>query len=333
MALSGKVLAVAMTAATALLGACASDSDQPVEAGSSGGEEPGAAPGGVGVVTVQLEPVEGFFVEGFEVGLRFETGDGDVLHSTLWTDYISDLVTDPSMEDHYDSVLRQEVPAGPVVVLATVNIGAGPPPEIPDVAGELRCRLDLEVPTDGEVAVEVTFDERDGCLRELPPPADASEQTDAEGTSTASAADEELIQAFLRFAARPDPDSAARVPFADEVALGLGNELHVDRSRAELADEGAWSIEVGSEGFRAHVGPFSALDVAADAGEVVVSVGPHPHCASPSMPPPAEVADLRRVSVQPSPESGDSCLSWWTVDLFLTPGGEVAAVTMDIWEP
>lgn len=122
------------------------------------------------------------------------------------------------MDDLYHSVLLQEVPAGAVVVLATVNIGAGPPPEIPDVTGALRCRLSLEVPT-------------------------------------------------------------------------------------------------------------------AEARDVVVSVGPHPHCASPPVPAPAEVASLRRVSVQPSPESGDSCLSWWTVDLFLTPEGEVAAVTLDIWEP
>jgi hypothetical protein len=318
-----------------MLGACASEADETVEAGPSASQGPGAAPAGVGVVTVQLEPVEGVFIEGFEVGLRFETGDGEVLGSTLWTDYVKDELANPSMDDWYDSVLRQEVPAGVVVVLATVNIGAGPPPEIPDVTGTLRCRLSVEVPTDGEVAVEVTFDEGDGCLRELRPRRDAPEPTTTTASaSVATAEAERLIQSFLRFAARPDADSAALVPFAEEVALGLGDALQARRSRAELGDAGAWSIEPdGEEYFRAHTGPFSALELAADARDVVVSVGPHPHCAAPPMPAPAEVTGLRRVSVQPSPGSIDSCLSWWTVDLFLTPEGEVAAVTLDIWEP
>jgi hypothetical protein len=49
------------------------------------------------------------------------------------------------------------------------------------------------------------------------------------------------------------------------------------------------------------------------------------------VPPPIQVADLRRVSVQP--RDTESCLQWWTVDLFLTPDGKVAAVTLDLWEP
>jgi hypothetical protein len=278
--------------------------------------------------------VEGFFIEGFEIGLRFETGDGDVLASTLWSDHVNEQFAEPSMDDYYGSVLRQEVPAGVVVVLATVNIGAGPPPEIPDVTGELRCRLSVEVPPDGEVAVEVTFDAHDGCLRQLPSPPDAPVTTSTDGTSLPTAEDRDLIQSFLRFAAGPDLDSAPLVPFAEEVALGLGDALHVGRSRAELGDAAAWSIDMeGEEYFRAHTGPFSALELAADARDVVVSVGPHRHCASSPVPPPAEVSRLRHVSVQPSPDSIDSCLSWWTVDLFLTPEGEVAAVTLDIWEP
>lgn len=327
---SSRWLAVALT----MLGACASDAEETVDAGPSASQGSRSVPAGVGAVTVQLEPVEGVFIEGFEVGLRFETGDGDVLASILWTDYVNGQFADPSMDDYYGSVLRQEVPAGVVVVLATVNIGAGPPPEIPDVTGALRCRLVVEVPTDGEVAVEVSFDEEDGCLRELPPPLNTSEPTTTDSTSVPTAEDEELIQSFLRFAADPDPDSAELMPFAEEVALGLGDALQASRSRAELAYAGGWSIDMeGEELFRAYAGPFSALDLATDASDVVVSVGPHRHCASPPVPAPAEVSGLRRVSVQPSPDSIDSCLQWWTVDLFLTPEGKVAAVTLDIWEP
>src|SRR3546814_18333292 len=85
-----------------------------------------------------------------------------------------------------DSVLRQKVPAGPVGVPATVNVGTGPAPEVPGVAGDLRCRLGIDVPAGGEVAVEVSFDGGDDCLRQ-----------------PATAADEALIQAFLTFAKDP----------------------------------------------------------------------------------------------------------------------------------
>lgn len=111
--------------------------------------------------------------------------------------------------------------------------------------------------------------------------------------------------------------------------LGLADRLIVRRSAEELADAKVWRLR--AELFRAYVGPFSALDLLVDSGPRVVSVGSHPHCASPPMPPPAKVAHLRRVSVQP--EDTESCLQWFTVDLFMNPGGMIAAVTLDLWEP
>lgn len=119
-----------------------------------------------GVVTVRLEPVKGFFIEGFEIGLRFETGDGDTIDSMLWTDFVN-LQGSPTIEDYYNSVLEQEVPAGTVVVFASANIGMGPGPQIPDVEGALRCRLELEIPEGGTVDVEVTFSDDVKCLRLL----------------------------------------------------------------------------------------------------------------------------------------------------------------------
>jgi len=83
--------------------------------------------------------------------------------------------------------------------------------------------------------------------------------------------------------------------------------------------------------FRAYVGPFSVLDLLDQAGPITSSVGPHSHCASPPIAPPSRVAHLRRVSVQPAVI--ESCLQWWTVDLFLSPNREIVAVTMDLWEP
>lgn len=143
--------------------------------------------------------------------------------------------------------------------------------------------------------------------------------------------DARSMAALTRFARSPGPDAHAEIPFAGEVRLGLADELLVRRSSSELARPEAWVLDV--EVFRAYAGPFSALDVLARPGETTVSVGPHPHCASPPVPPPPEVARLRRVSVQPELGPNDSCLNWWTVDAFVTADGEIAAVTLDLWEP
>lgn len=146
---------------------------------------------------------------------------------------------------------------------------------------------------------------------------------------TASEEDENLITAFAAFAR--DPSQSGDLRLAEEVALGLGPALHETRTRTDLADHEAWVIE--TDQFRARVGPFSALDLLAETVETTVSVGEHPHCASPPKPPPERFADHRRVSVQPHPDTIDSCLQWWTVDLFLNRSGAVDAVTLDVWEP
>ncbi len=48
------------------------------------------------------------------------------------------------------------------------------------------------------------------------------------------------------------------------------------------------------------------------------------------MEPPAGHATNRRVSIQPA--SAQSCLQWWTVDLFLGEDGRVEAITLDLYE-
>ena len=136
-------------------------------AGEDGSPDTTAAGGGAGTgtVTVRLEPVEGVFIEGFEVGLRFSTPDGQELDRTLWSEFVASTGT-ASIEAYYDSILEQPVPAGPIVVEAAVSVGAGPPPVTPDLdATELPCRLEVDVPDGGRVDVEVSFD-ASGCLRE-----------------------------------------------------------------------------------------------------------------------------------------------------------------------
>jgi hypothetical protein len=148
-------------------------------------------------------------------------------------------------------------------------------------------------------------------------------------TRSPSPAEQALADAFVRFAVAPNAATLAGVPFAERVSLGLGEQLLVQRSREELARPDAWMLQV--EHFRAHVGPFSALELLARPTQTVVVAGPHPHCASPPMSPPPQVAGSRQISIQPT--GIDTCLLWYTVDLFFDPAGEVVAVTLDLWDP
>lgn len=152
---------------------------------ATGSRDPAADDGGEamaapGEVHVQLEEVEGFFIEGFEVGLRFETASGEVIASTLWSDFVASTER-TEIEAFYDSVLTQEVPAGTVRVGAEVNIGMGPGPSIPDLSGPLPCTLDVDVAPGEVVDVEVHFDGGTDCLRLL---AGSSPTTEAPTSST-----------------------------------------------------------------------------------------------------------------------------------------------------
>jgi hypothetical protein len=153
------------------------------------------------------------------------------------------------------------------------------------------------------------------------------------GAQTSSPAEHDVapLRALVAFARKPSDATWSRVPFADEVRLGLGPQLLERRSAVELRDPSAWKLNPPAGDFRAAVGPFSALSLLAEGDPLRFSVGPHPHCASPPMRPPREVAELARVSVQP--RRVGSCLQWFTVDAFVTPEGEIAAVTLDLWEP
>ena len=198
-------------------------------------------------------------------------------------------------------------------------------PDILEPPPELGAPFDafvlvLDEPIGGRVVV---YDSQDLVLarQRIWGPDDSPEHPTVE--------DEKLIQALRAFAELPSRETWERVPFAPGgVWLGLGERLLVKRSPEELADPAAWVHDV--EDFRALVGPFSALDLLREAESVAVSVGPHPHCASPPMPPPDRVATLRRVSVQP--EAIDTCLRWWTVDAFVTERGEIMAIALDRWE-
>lgn len=155
--------------------------------------------------------------------------------------------------------------------------------------------------------------------------------------------DARLVRDFIEFATAPSERTAAALRFGPVVRLGLGLDLIATVRDSDISDAANWVLDV--EYFRAYNGPFSALrpvatrvseardEPGSNASLFEVSVGEHPHCAGPPMEPPDGLQALRRVSLQPAGNSIDSCLSWYSVDLFLDQERSVVAVTLDIWEP
>jgi hypothetical protein len=146
---------------------------------------------------------------------------------------------------------------------------------------------------------------------------------------TVTAADRVVVDRLVIFAREPSRRNLAALPLKPRVGLGLGSDLLRQVDRAALGDPDAWLLV--RDGFRAYVGPFSAIEHLQEPRPTAVNVGEHVHYASPPMPPPPGLAGLRRVSVQPI--NGQSCLDWFTVDLFVGEDGLIAAVTLDLWEP
>ncbi len=145
-------------------------------------------------------------------------------------------------------------------------------------------------------------------------------------STTPTDSDEAMIAAFSAFAADPDV-GVAGLALASQVAIGLGPELIASLDASELSDPASWRIDRSD--FRGWSGPFSALDIVAE--PYAITIGAHPHCASPPERSPEGFAEHRRVSIQPT--AATSCLEWWSVDFFLNDSGAVEAVTLDLFAP
>jgi hypothetical protein len=165
------------------------------------------------------------------------------------------------------------------------------------------------------------------------PPAPPPEETLAPSEEAPTDADRALIDDFISFATDSTTRTAAAVPWAATIDVGLGPVVLSEVRATEVADSGAWTIPIAHH--QAWTGPFNPLwqlEFHPAAG-YDVSVGAHPHCANPPRLPPVGYAEHRRVSLQPTADSYTSCLEWFTIDLFLDDAGDVAAVTLDLYEP
>lgn len=119
-----------------------------------------------GTLALRVEEVDGVFVEGFEIGIRVENADGVAFLTTLWSEEVAEQ-GDGGVEAFYDTVAERSVPVGEIAVLATVNVGTGPPPAVPSLDGPMDCRLPLEVAAGERVEVEIDFSGTADCLREV----------------------------------------------------------------------------------------------------------------------------------------------------------------------
>ena len=155
-----------------------------------------------------------------------------------------------------------------------------------------------------------------------------------------------LVDDFVAFALDPRASTLQTLSLSPEgVRIGLGEDLIKGLAPGEADDPASWRITTDTA-FRGYVGPFSALKTVRShvrgregdsglrkSGDITVSAGPHPHCASPPVPAPRGLTDKRRVSVQPAEDSTTSCLAWFSVDFFLDSNRDIVAVTLDLWEP
>lgn len=118
---------------------------------------------------------------------------------------------------------------------------------------------------------------------------------------------------------------------SDRVELILGDS-GVSRviDTPALADPANWELDT-PEGYEGFTGPFSALDLLDGVDHLTVTIGDHPHCAGPPRPAPDHLTGLTRVGIQPA--DIDSCIAWFTVDLYLDETGRVQAIVLDLFGP
>lgn len=149
-----------------------------------------------------------------------------------------------------------------------------------------------------------------------------------------------LADAFVAFATEPSKDTAAALPFADTVELGLGPDSLVMRTADELSDPDAWAID--RELVPGDTEPFSALETIRHTNtkmavreyrQVRTESEDLPWeslCAWEPPPPPDSVAGMQRVSVQADYDTVGTIQDMFYVDLYVDEAGLIHAVTLTL---
>lgn len=147
--------------------------------------------------------------------------------------------------------------------------------------------------------------------------------------------DDFLLEPLLWLAGGVDVEEALegfRSHLAPTVDRWLGPELlFPPLSRDDAGAPASWVLDDGGLGFEGFVGPFSVVDTLVNAGEVEIIVGPHDHCAGQPRQYSDTLQGLRQLSIQPT--GIDSCIAWFSIDVFVNDAGEIEAIMLDLFGP
>lgn len=222
---------------------------------------------------------------------------------------------DPSRQERYSSLSAwfRSVGVDPVELPDwDINLGGAAPVPLGMVFGSDDGRLLVGEP-DGHVA------NLDRETLEIYPTAD-----------TPLLPQESALLNSVRAFALGDPD--ARVPFSpDGVDVWLGQGLATRIDSDALDDPASWTVPL--DGAFGRDGDVSALDLLAGASTLQAVNQDHASCAGAiASRPPGLESDTRLAWVSVL-EPGQSCLDWFSVDLYLDDRGVVTAVQVYLWEP
>jgi hypothetical protein len=135
-----------------------------------------------------------------------------------------------------------------------------------------------------------------------------------------------LAHAFINFAHNPSPKTAS---FDTPVTLGLGGRVAVTLGDDDRYAPAKWRLPL--TGYAGGSGYISALRLLAHhAGNLQVSNAPAPACV--------EHVRERRLTggghlVRIQPRHVDSCIGWWSVDLYINDGNQVVGVNVNLGAP
>ena len=145
--------------------------------------------------------------------------------------------------------------------------------------------------------------------------------------ATASDENRSVVNLFHRFANNPTGGG----PFDTPISLGLGGRLVKTITTEESYDEDAWVIDVTD--YAERDGTVSALELLRQSdGNFRVVTGEHRGCPGPGAKAPLDLSGGGRLlSIQP--RQFDSCIDWWSVDLYVNDVQQVVGVDVHLGSP